>query len=79
MKKVFLHIRKSDNDEWTNLDKSYARVPNVGDYILSDHNSPIYHVRLVILCPSESDVDAEVFAVEEDSENVIKMNTSQGL
>lgn len=79
MKKVFLHVRKSDIDDWTNLDKSYSTLPNVGDYILSGQNSPLYHVRLVILCPSESGVDAEVFAVEEDSVNIIKMKTSRGV
>jgi hypothetical protein len=64
--KVFLHTRTPHERDWKNESRDFARIPVVGEFVVTSSCSPWYQVELVVHCPFECEFDAEVYAVEVD-------------
>lgn len=67
---VFLHTRASQERDWLNDSRDFARIPVVGEFVATSSSSPWYQVELVVHCPFECEFDAEVYAVEVDRHTV---------
>ncbi len=65
MTKVFLHYKEQPDvsSEWTNEERTFARLPCVGEYVALNEDGPWYRVYLVVHCPFDAGIDAEVFTV----------------
>lgn len=66
MAKVFLHTRETNQVEWSNEVRDFARVPVPGEYLALDVTSPWYRVGLVVHVPFPADWEAEVYAEKVD-------------
>ena len=64
MANVFVHVKDSVDDLWTNQQMEFDRIPGVGEYVVLKFDSPWYEVHLVVHCPYEgAEYDAEIYAV----------------
>ncbi len=72
MTRVFLHVRSASDYRGQNMPRDFARIPIVGEYVATAIDSPWYRVLLVVHAPFPSEYEAEVYAVEVDSQAVLR-------
>ncbi len=70
--RVFLHTRSEGKTDWKNENRDFARIPNTGEHLSLSSDSPWYEVQLVVHTPFDTDIEAEVYAVEVDHLEVMK-------
>jgi hypothetical protein len=63
MTKVFLHYRNSPGGDWINEERTFSRLPCVGEYVATDVASAWHRVYLVVHCPFDAEFEAEVYTV----------------
>lgn len=71
---VWLYTRKSKGERWTDgkLNRAFARVPAVGEYISTEFQGPKFVVEVVLhIAFAGGDSDAEVYATEIDDSTLL--------
>jgi len=76
MCKVFLHLHDPRQANWTNQIYDFARIPNEGEYLTVSSDSTWYKVELIVHTPFSKDMDAEVYAVKVDHNDVMRRKLS---
>lgn len=69
--KVFFHSRNHEQQSWRNESINFAQLPAIGDYVATSSDGPWYRIEVVVHTPFPCDFDAEAYAVEVDSVDVL--------
>ena len=70
MVKVFVHHTESFNGEWTNEEREFSRVLNVGEFVALSMSGAWLRVELVVHCPFKAPVEAEVYGTRSNDAHV---------
>jgi hypothetical protein len=74
MTHVFLHTHTPGKYDWDNRAWDFPQIPHVGEYVaLASADAEWYQVEFVVHCAFKAEYEAEVYAVQKNHLEVMKV------